>query len=1256
MRKRRLRTFAAGLTAAGLLTALPVVGAAPVVSAVAAPAGVAADAQPKSASEQAAASGEPVEVTAERTEYGTTYAEPDGTYTLRESAVPVRVKTAAGGWTAPDATLQHRADGSVGPAASVAEVAFSGGGSSTPLVTVGSEGKSLSLTWPGTLPAPTLDGDSAVYADVLPGVDLRMTATVTGYRELLVVKTPQAAANPDLARIAFGLDSTGLVVTRTAGGGVGAVDDNGRQVLVYPPAQMWDSRGTADSSAAKSSSKSAKAGQSPADASPPENAVDGPAPGAGTATVPIDVSPTTLAVEPDPGLLAQTDSAAFPLYLDPDPELNPQAPERTLLRSDGYSDYAFDNTATDGTPSGKGDGKCGTWNGYYCGSGYVQRLYYQFGPGPLAGKTVMSAYFTVTSQWAFQCQDRTSDLVRTNNISASTTWASRPKELDWMVDESFSAGRGSSCNPDAPSAQIEFADNAAQSFENLTPTVRDFAAGKFAKLTLELRAHDEGDASAWKRFENDGTLVVNYIGRPLPPTNTGIKRGTSVTCRTNPADPDVTADTKPILAARVRVAEGGSPADNSARLRADIVVQREYAAGTWGTLEEPIRPSPTSFADDKELVYDESPAALSEGVSYRMAASTWSYETTSQTHIDSHSTVTTAGWCYFRVDTTGPKPPRIFVNGPYTECTTNDCQSKGGPGIPGSFTFAPALGDSPIAGYMYELGSGAWVTKMLDKDRIVPPGQEEWLTVGDITPIGAGTQVLSIKALDDVGTGRTGAESDLPFKVAEGEPPIGQWHFDDTASGGTSATAADTATGPGSRHTATLHTDGAGWSLMGRRGDGDGSLWLNDSSSPTQETGYAATQTPVVNTKSSFTVSAWVYLSNNSQYQTVMAQTGSDNSGFALRYSPGSRSWQVLWSWNSGGARQYAAVNSAVTNVPVKVWTHLAFSYDVSTHTLGLYVNGKPASTSVKLPAAAALQTPDGALQFGRASYTSNSTFTDYLHGRLDELEVWQYALKDSEIALDAQLLAPLTAPGGPAGDPAVENVVNWNMSGASGTTVTDATTGYGHVLTTTGTGQLDGDALVLNGSNAAATPGPVIDESGSFTVTTLAQPDNAKVLADWADGDSAQVLGQRSADGSAWGLWYQRTGWTTVPDDAGDDVKVPTTRWLFGKIDSGDTFTGAASEPGPASGSTGNGSDSGGAVRVTGVYDALSGKATLYMSDVFQEARPFTAAMGSTDFAVGRPFVTGVWVHYLPGSVQEIRIWSGAMKDTDQVSTVVGH
>ncbi|MFF3651357.1 hypothetical protein ACFYXV_22320 [Streptomyces sp. NPDC002181] len=121
------------------LGALLMAGVAPAYVPAAAAATTAAPAatETQKALKAAATSGKPVEVLGERTEFTTTYANPDGTsLRLDQSAVPVRVKARGGSWVTPDATLESRPDGTIGPKAAVAEVRFSGGGEQTALATI----------------------------------------------------------------------------------------------------------------------------------------------------------------------------------------------------------------------------------------------------------------------------------------------------------------------------------------------------------------------------------------------------------------------------------------------------------------------------------------------------------------------------------------------------------------------------------------------------------------------------------------------------------------------------------------------------------------------------------------------------------------------------------------------------------------------------------------------------------------------------------------------------------------------------------------------------------------------------------------------------------------------------------------------------------------------------------------------------------------------------------------------------------------
>ncbi|KRE60090.1 hypothetical protein ASG78_15365 [Nostocoides sp. Soil756] len=123
---------------------------------------------------QAKASGARVEVTSMRSETDQVFANPDGTMTREQSLEPERVRV-GGSWKAVDSTLVRAADGSWTPAVSAVPISFSPGGS-VPLVSMTQRGVKLSLSWPQSLPEPTVVGNEATYSEVFPGVDLKMVA------------------------------------------------------------------------------------------------------------------------------------------------------------------------------------------------------------------------------------------------------------------------------------------------------------------------------------------------------------------------------------------------------------------------------------------------------------------------------------------------------------------------------------------------------------------------------------------------------------------------------------------------------------------------------------------------------------------------------------------------------------------------------------------------------------------------------------------------------------------------------------------------------------------------------------------------------------------------------------------------------------------------------------------------------------------------------------------------------------------------
>ncbi|MFJ6213454.1 LamG domain-containing protein [Streptomyces sp. NPDC092296] len=1149
--------------------------------------------------------------------------------TLEQSVAPQRVRLADGSFTAPDATLVRRADGSIGPKAAVVDLSFSPGGD-TDLVTLGEGGRSLGLGWRGVLPVPVLDGSSAVYPEVLPGVDLRVTASVEGFRQVLVVKSRQAAENPDLAKVSFPLRAEGLSVREGPGGGMTAVDPDGNAVFRAAAGEMWDSaeRGEggagsvlsaagspAGGRAAVRSGRAASTGPlSAGDAGGDDRASDGevtrdpadaPGDGAATAALPVRLDGGALDLVPDPDVLKGEDTV-YPVYIDPATKLDDNR-EWTMLSSDGDKFWKFSGD--------KGVGHCGTYNGYYCGTGYTNRMFFEFSPSKLAGKHVLSATFRITETWSFSCDATTVDLSRTDNISSSTAWPG-PKALDLMVDRTVSHGRGSACSPSQPAAPVEFKDNPSETNENLTSTVQAFADGKWSRLTLRLAAHDESDTNSWKRFDNDGTLSVTYVGIPALPGAIGILGdGVHRTCETNAASPETISDPTPTLTATAKTEPGG---EAEAQLRITYDLDTKNADGTWSDTPEPasvVRPASGYAANNTALVLDWS--TLAEGKTYRYRA--WTVSHYSGGDLAGPSNGSTTGWCYFTVDTTAPKAPVITLKSPYTECLPNSCVPGGAPGTKASFTFAPNSSDGNVTGYTYKMSSGsAWSSVVTGA------------AGGSFVPPTGGTFTVQVRAKDSLG--RLGATASKEFVVSEGSGPVGQWRFDEP-----SGTAGDSSTTNAAlRRNATLGST-ATRDPKGRRGTVEYDAYGNKLAQKVTdralaldgtENSYAATAGPVIDTRASYTASAWVRLTAGGRNRTVLGQDGVHISPFFLSYESALNTWTLrLPNTDTNTSWTYTKITAPQPAV-LGAWTHLTASYDSAAHQVRLYVNGRLAGSASFTTAWNAT----GPMQIGRVRWTD--TNTDFFAGDIDEVRVWQRTLTDAEIAREADATLPNN-------DNAMALVGDWSLMPASGNAVSDGS-GYGHGLALSGGAGLSEDGLTLDGSTGAAgTAGPVIDDSGSFTVTAEVALDQDRLALKPA-GYTAQVFGERTATGSSWGIWYEQKA---VNSNFGTVTGV----WHFGRLNPDGSTTAFTSVKSNSE------AEMGAAVRLVGTYDSVTGEASLYLGVVRQgAATAFTSAQGAGDLAAGKGFANGAWGHYLPGVITDLRIWAGAAADQDQIRRVV--
>ncbi|WJY53602.1 FG-GAP-like repeat-containing protein [Streptomyces chengbuensis] len=440
--------------------------------------------------QQAASTGQPYELTSARTESSDTWALPDGTWSVKRHGTPVRMLK-DGAWVPTDPTLALGADGRVVPKASTVVVSFSGGGSG-PLLSGVKDGRTLTLTWPKPLPAPTLAENVATYPDVLPGVDMQLKGEVEGFSQLLIVKTPEAAANPELAALKYKLDTVGLTVSTDADtGSVTAVNPAGEIVFTSPSPLMWDSTTISSGGAARSTTNA------------PTDAFE-PIPGAQDAQMPTTVSGDTLEIKPDQELLTGQDTK-YPVYIDPSWTWGKRQNWTRVYKH--WPDNSYWNTkevVRVGYESESG------------GSDRISRSFFQLDTANLKGAAVKSSTFRIKNTWSWSCQARPVDLYHVGPISPKTTWKNQPAQIGAKL---ASVDDAKGWSKDCAAGNLEF---------NATAKIREAASKGWASVNFGLYARDEGDTFGWKKFDaKTAVLETIYNNPPKTPTTLGTHPKTS---------------------------------------------------------------------------------------------------------------------------------------------------------------------------------------------------------------------------------------------------------------------------------------------------------------------------------------------------------------------------------------------------------------------------------------------------------------------------------------------------------------------------------------------------------------------------------------------------------------------------------------------------------------------------------------------------------------------------------------------------------
>ncbi|MEV7594317.1 DNRLRE domain-containing protein [Streptomyces sp. NPDC089922] len=429
-------------------------------------------------------SGTRVEALSERTESSTTWVNKDGSLTTDLAAGPVRFKEAATGeWRDVDVNLAAAPDGSVASKAHPQGLRLSGKTASkasllksapsaeaADLVTLGTGDEAITLQWRGGLPAPKLDGTRATYEGAVPGADLIVEATRTGFEQFVELKAkPEAGFGYTLP-----LKTKGLKAEQQPDGSVLFTDRKSKKTATMPAPVMWDSTVDAVSGEhtrrAKVAMKVVKT----------KNGVD-------------------LVITPDAAFLADP-ATKYPVTVDPSTSSLGNLFD-TYVQQGETVDWSNDTELDLGNP--------GTKNGD--GTFRTARSFITWNTAPVADALVSSAQLSL---WNFHsgntdCSAQPWEVWTANGATTASRWTNQPAMVTKMATSTETKG-----NPGCAS-QPDGWINA-----DVTGLVQHWSSNKWTSSSMGLRTPDENNTKQWKRVNsanasaNVPKLTVTYNYRP----------------------------------------------------------------------------------------------------------------------------------------------------------------------------------------------------------------------------------------------------------------------------------------------------------------------------------------------------------------------------------------------------------------------------------------------------------------------------------------------------------------------------------------------------------------------------------------------------------------------------------------------------------------------------------------------------------------------------------------------------------------------
>jgi hypothetical protein len=397
----------------------------------------------------AKATGKRVKIDDATTETSEFYATPDGKV-VRKISANIERFSRDGIWVPIDLTLRKQADGSVTPTAYPQDMRLSGkrDAETGDLATMGSGDEKVTVGWQTALPEPTLAGSKATYAEVMPGVDLVVQATRTGFEQFTILKS--AAAAKHVTQITLPLAGPGVSVVRAdKKGRIRVHGRGGEKRLAIPTPMMWDSRSAVHGGPPQRRQVTTDVTHTAsAQARKGRDAID----------------PVNLTLKPDKKWLTSPDTV-YPVTIDPYYDWSTTVTSTTVVK-----DYSTGWPDSDSLFVGTYDS---TWTARSFISWWATSLY---------GFQVDQATLHLANPYSTTCSQTPWEIWTTDPITATTSWDNQP---EWQEKEATSTS--TSCNDGWVTA------DATSFFQRAVEK-------EVGQPTMGLRAADETATNQYKQF------------------------------------------------------------------------------------------------------------------------------------------------------------------------------------------------------------------------------------------------------------------------------------------------------------------------------------------------------------------------------------------------------------------------------------------------------------------------------------------------------------------------------------------------------------------------------------------------------------------------------------------------------------------------------------------------------------------------------------------------------------------------------------